>query len=82
MPFERSPQGGKYLLIIEGATHVSFGGKMGRQRGRADAAGLTKAVSLAFLEAYLKQDLAAQAWLEGQASNTWLASQAMLRRKL
>ena len=82
IPFERSPQGGKYLLIIEDATHVSFGGRMGRLRGGADAAGLTKSVSLAFLEAYLKQDVEAKAWLDGQASATWLGSQAKLQRKL
>ncbi|MFO0181009.1 MAG: alpha/beta hydrolase family protein, partial [bacterium] len=74
IPFERSPQGGKYLLIIEDATHVSFGGRMGRLRGGADAAGLTKSVSLAFLEAYLKQDVEAKAWLDGEASSTWLGS--------
>ena len=82
IPFERSPQGGKYLLIIVDATHVSFGGRMGRLRGGADAAGLTKSVSLAFLEAYLKQDVEAKAWLDGQASATWLGSQAKLQRKL
>ncbi len=82
IPFERSPQGGKYLLIIEDATHVSFGGRMGRLRGGADAAGLTKSVSLAFLEAYLKQDVEAKAWLDGEASATWLGSQAKLQRKL
>ncbi|MFN8738515.1 MAG: alpha/beta hydrolase family protein [Pirellula sp.] len=82
VPFERSPQGGKYLLIIEGATHVSFGGRMGRLRGGADAAGLTKSVSLAFLEAYLKQDVEAKAWIDGQASATWLGFQAKLQRKL
>lgn len=82
IPFERSPQGGKYLLIIVDATHVSFGGRMGRLRGGADAAGLTKSVSLAFLEAYLKQDVEAKAWLDGEASATWLGSQAKLQRKL
>ena len=82
IPFERSPQGGKYLFIIEDATHVSFGGRMGRLRGGADAAGLTKSVSLAFLEAYLKQDVEAKAWIDGQASATWLGFQAKLQRKL
>jgi predicted dienelactone hydrolase len=77
-----SPQGGKYLLVIEGATHVSFGGKLGRLRGGVDAAGLTKSVSLAFLDAYLKQDVQAKAWLNGQPSTAWLGSQAKLQRKL
>ncbi|MFN7772407.1 MAG: alpha/beta hydrolase family protein [Planctomycetota bacterium] len=82
VPFERSPRGGKYLLVIEGATHVSFGGKIGRVRGGVDAAGLTKSVSLAFLDAYLKQDVQAKAWLNGQPSTAWLGSQAKLQRKL
>lgn len=92
VPFERSPRGGKYLLIIEGATHVSFGGRLGLMRNdplrnkqlttKADAASLTKSVSLAFLEAYLKQDASAKAWLEGQPSAAWLGSQAKLQRKL
>lgn len=82
IPFERSPRGGKYLLVIEGATHVSFGGKIGRLRGGVDAVGLTKSVSLAFLDAYLKQDVDAKSWLNGQPSTAWLGSQAKLQRKL
>lgn len=87
VPFDRSPHGGKYLLIIEGATHISFGGRLGRMqssrmRSDADAASLTKSISLAFLEAYLKQDLDAKAWLDGQHSAAWLGSQAKLQRKL
>jgi len=82
IPFERSPAGGKYLLIIEGATHVSFGGKLGRLRGGVDAAGLTKYLSLAFLEAFLKQNAHAKAWLDGEESTNWLGRQATLQRKL
>jgi predicted dienelactone hydrolase len=81
IPFERSPAGGKYLLVIEGATHVSFGGRLSGVRGGVDAAGLTKAVSLAFLDAYLKQDAEAKRWLDGQASVVWLGAQAKLQRK-
>jgi len=82
IPFERSPAGGKYLLIIEGATHVSFGGKLGRLRGGVDAAGLTKYVSLAFLDAFLKQNAQAKAWLDGEEATNWLGRQASLQRKL
>ncbi|MFM7039250.1 MAG: alpha/beta hydrolase family protein [Planctomycetaceae bacterium] len=82
IPFERSPAGGKYLLIIEGATHVSFGGRLGNIRGRVDAAGLTKVVSLVFLDAWLRNDAEARAWLDGEASVQWLNSQAQLKRKL
>jgi len=82
VPFERSPAGGKYLLVIEGATHVSFGGRLSSLRGVVDAPGLTKTVSLVFLHAYLKHDEKARAWLDGQASATWLGSNANLQRKL
>ncbi len=81
VPFERSPAGGKYLLIIEGATHISFGGRLSNLRGGVDAATLTKSVSLAFLDANLKQDEKARAWLDGQASTNWLGTQAKLQRK-
>jgi predicted dienelactone hydrolase len=82
VPFERSPAGDKYLLIIEGATHVSFGGRLGMMRGGADAAGMTKTVSLAFLDAYLKRDAEAKSWLDGQSATTWLGARAKFRRKL
>jgi predicted dienelactone hydrolase len=82
VPFERSPAGDKYLLIIEGATHVSFGGRLGMIRGGADAAGMTKTVSLAFLDAYLKRDAEAKSWLDGQSATTWLGARAKFRRKL
>lgn len=81
VPFERSPSGGKYLLIIEGATHISFGGRLSNLRGGVDAPSLTKSVSLAFLDAYLKQDEKARAWLDGRASTNWLGTQAELQRK-
>lgn len=82
VPFERSPAGGKYLLIIEGATHLSFGGRLGDNRGGADAVSLTKIMSLAFLEAYLRHDEEAKAWLDGEASSRWIDTQAELKRKL
>lgn len=82
VPFERSPAGSKYLLVIEGATHVSFGGGLGNIRGGGDATALTKSVSLVFFDAYLKHDEKAKAWLDGQAATQWLGTRAKLRRKL
>lgn len=81
VPFERSPAGGKYLLVIEGATHISFGGRLSNLGGGSDAPILTKTMSLAFLEAYLKQDEKAKAWLDGQASIRWLGAKAKMQRK-
>jgi hypothetical protein len=51
-------------------------------RGGADAAGMTKTVSLAFLDAYLKRDAEAKSWLDGQSATTWLGARAKFRRKL
>ena len=82
VPFERSPAGGKYLLVIEGATHVSFGGRLGNIRGGGDPAALTKSVSLAFFDAYLKHDDEAKAWLDREGATQWLGTQGKLRRKL
>jgi predicted dienelactone hydrolase len=81
IPFDRSPAGGKYLLVIEGATHISFGGRLSNLGGGSDAPILTKTMSLAFLEAYLKQDEKAKAWLDGQASIRWLGAKAKMQRK-
>lgn len=82
VPFDRSPAGGKYLLVIEGANHLSFGGKLGRRRSGIDAVELVKAVSAAFLDAYLKQNAPAKEWLDGEAAAGWLGAQATLQRKL
>lgn len=82
VPFERSPAGGKYLLVIEGATHVSFGGRVVNIRGGVDPAALTKSVSLAFFDAYLKHDDEAKAWLDREGATEWLGTQGKLRRKL
>lgn len=81
IPFERSPPGNKYLLVIEGANHVSFGGRLRGLRGVADAPALTKTLSLAFLDAFLKKDADAKAWLDGTASSDWIGSQGTLQRK-
>ncbi len=60
-PFNFSPPGGKYLVFIEGASHLSFGGGLGgRSSGTTD---LVKAAALAFWDAYLKGDAKAKASL-------------------
>jgi hypothetical protein len=71
-PFDLSPNGDKYLLIVDGANHVSFGGgPSGATRLRAGIGGSTVAVatnfvktsSTAFFDACLKGDKQAQAFL-------------------
>ncbi len=52
--FKFSPAGDKYLVFIEGANHVSFGGGLG---GRSSSTtDVVKATTLAFWDAYLKDD--------------------------
>ncbi|MCE9520109.1 MAG: hypothetical protein K8R87_11230 [Verrucomicrobia bacterium] len=61
-PFKFSPPGDKYLVFIEGANHLSFGGGLGgRSSGTTD---VVKATTLAFWDAYLKGDVKAKAALK------------------
>jgi predicted dienelactone hydrolase len=61
-PYKFSPPGDKYLVFIEGANHLSFGGGLGL-RGSATT-DIVKATTLAFWDAYLKQDDKAKAALK------------------
>lgn len=67
-PFDLSPPNNKFLLIIEGANHFSFGGGPAAGgllgRGAETYAPLVKAASLAFLDAYLKDSAEAKAFLQ------------------
>jgi predicted dienelactone hydrolase len=67
-PFERSVQGDKYHLLIEGANHMSFISanriSAARQSQAEAILGYTNSASLAFWDAYLKGDASAKAYLE------------------
>jgi predicted dienelactone hydrolase len=60
-PFQFSPPGDKYLVFIDGANHFSFGGYGGRE---TDTTRAVKETSLAFWNAYLKDDEKAKALLK------------------
>ncbi|MGF1582043.1 MAG: alpha/beta hydrolase family protein [Gemmataceae bacterium] len=69
-PFELSPKGEKYLVVMDGATHFHFGGgapglgSFKRARVREDKyTPLVKDVSVAFWDAYLRQNKKAKAYL-------------------
>jgi hypothetical protein len=62
-PYKFSPPGDKYLLFIEGANHLSFGGGLGSRS--SVTTDVVKAVSLAFWDAYLKGDAGAKTSLTG-----------------
>lgn len=66
-PFERSPAGDKYLVFIEGANHVAFGGARPGVITEVVQAG-----TLAFWNACLKDDAAAKGSLQdGSAIARW-----------
>lgn len=72
-PFKLSPAGDKYLVFIEGANHTSFGGTR-----PGDITEAVKASTLAFWDAYLKEDSAAKASLKsGSVFDAWKASASL-----
>ncbi len=64
--YDNSPAGGKYLIWIDGVEH-SFGGITGIRRRRikanADHVRIVKKTTLAFLDAYVRDDKKAKAYL-------------------
>ena len=61
-PYTFSPPGAKYLVVIDGANHFSFGGGLGvRSSGVTDVVKLT---STLFWDAHLKDSKTARAYLQ------------------
>lgn len=75
LPFERMPGPDKYLLVLDGADHGTFGGQLEMRAlrrarpgaGSTDAAAAIRAASLMFWNAYLMGDERAREWLAGGA---------------
>jgi len=76
--FKFCPAGDKYLVFIEGANHVSFGGSGSRDAGITDA---VKRSTLAFWDAYLKDDDSAKASLTSGSVFATLKGKATLQAK-
>jgi len=67
LPFERIPSRPQYLLVLDGADHMVFSGRVGRNGKRPNDEAfwsLTKAVSLAFWESTLRSNSEAAQHLE------------------
>jgi predicted dienelactone hydrolase len=60
-PYKYSPPGDKYLVVIDGANHMSFGGGLGA-RG-ADITNVVKLATTHFWDAYLKDSGTAKTYL-------------------
>jgi predicted dienelactone hydrolase len=71
-PYHFSPAGDKYLIVIEGATHNSYGG--GRNSG--DVPMYVKAASTAFWDSCLKGSGAAHQYLTGEGGFEAFAAHA------
>lgn len=87
-PFELAKPGDKYLLFIEGATHSSYQGKQNLgllgEKPSTDISVIAAATSdgtLAFLDAYLKQDDAAKRYLQSDDLKAISGAKANLDRK-
>lgn len=78
-PFTFAPEGDKYLVVIEGANHVSFGGALG-PRG-STITDIVKRSTTHFLEAHLKGSEQAKAYLQSDRLVTDAAGKCTLERK-
>jgi hypothetical protein len=71
-----------YLLMIEDADHMVFAGSRGKLTGYPKIPlheTIIKVTALAWWDAWLKNDEAARAWLQG-GIDEWLASEAAFTR--
>lgn len=82
-PYEHMKGPDKYLAVFEGGDHMVFGGHMVRRTptstDRAIQSG-TRAITVAFWNAYLRGDGDAKAWLASKAPHA-LGSMAQFRAK-
>ena len=85
IPFERSQPGDKYEVFIQGASHMSFitaeTVNSARSSQAAAILGYTNSASLAFWDAYLKDDFAAKNFLQSDALERSSHGAAKLSRR-
>lgn len=85
IPFERSQPGDKYEVFIQGANHMSFITDATLLASRSSQAaailGYTNSASLAFWDAYLKQDPAAQRFLQSDKLESYSHGAVKLSRR-
>lgn len=78
------PEGDKYELVLEGAAHHAFGDRAlpGEGAGRnPNHHRVILALSTAFWDAYLRDDPAAKAWLQGDGARSVLEAGDRWQRK-
>jgi hypothetical protein len=67
--FDNISKSDQYLLILDGADHMVFGGRPRQTENKIDSTHqrIVQEMSLKFLDAYLKGDREALGWLREQA---------------
>jgi hypothetical protein len=78
-PYKYSPPGEKYLVVIDGANHVSFGGGLGA-RG-SDITNVVKLVTTHFWDAYLKESESAKKYLRSDRITKDTAGKCSFEKK-
>jgi hypothetical protein len=63
-PYAFGPPGGKYLVVIDGANHLSFGGGLGARS--SDVTDIVKLTSTLFWDAWLKNSQPARDYLQSE----------------
>ncbi|MFM8933460.1 MAG: alpha/beta hydrolase family protein [Gemmataceae bacterium] len=63
-PYKLSPPGDKYLVVIDGANHLSFGGGLGARSGNVTDS--VKLCSAHFWDAYLKKSAVSKKYLQSE----------------
>lgn len=82
--FPALPPGGKYELVLDGAEHMAFGDRdlpMSKSKRNPNHHRVILALSTAFWDAWLREDAAARAWLDGSGPSTVLEEKDRWRTK-
>jgi hypothetical protein len=77
--FEHAQTPDQHLVVLDKGDHMVFAGsrgKLGSNPNRKEHEKIIKILSLAFWEAYLKNNQKAKAWLSGSAIAKWLGDNA------
>jgi len=84
LPFDHSTNCQRYLITFTGGDHMIFSGRprtMGGGEKDAEFQSLIRQSSLAFLDAYLRDDAAAKAWLGGGAFQKVLGERGVFEQR-
>ena len=84
IPYDKITKADKYFINFEGGDHMIFSGRItkGDRKQDADFQRVIKQTSLAFWDAYLKNDAMAAEWLNGAGMVGYVGKQAHVEKKL